>query len=194
MKKLTDEEKNWLLCYCMKPENIEIALVIGQLRIELRKRILLSFAKKLNEIIPTNLEEEKLWIPEVSDPPEKTWKGEGEYILYQITMDRRIQICLVCTFGEFCEKGENYNLWVGAPSKYKDCRDKELLDCRFKTKDVKLERDKKYPDWHWWFYPMGYSNIGLGDLSTLHCDDKKIKVFSNKLILSAKVISEELKK
>ena len=195
MKELTREEKDWLLGYCMEPENIEIALAIGYLQTELREQILLLFAQKLDENVKTKLKKQKLsWMgPVYSKPLEDL--GKNEYMMCEIKKeDFRIQ--LVCSFEGFGEEDEKYDLWVGAPSEggNKDCLDKDLLVSRFGTKGEELKSDENQPDWKWWFYPNGYKGLGLEDLSTLHRDNKKIEDISSKLVLSAKIISEELEK
>ncbi len=194
MKEFTDEEKNWLVCYCIETkDNTEIALAIGQLQIELREKILLSFVKKLKESVEKKLKEsDRPWKSDVQKVSLEKGSSGIEKPIYKMNMEKReIQIHLVCAFQKCGEKDEKYDFWVGIPSANTECPHKDLLDSCFLVEGVKLESDpKKYYEWLWWFYPKGYK----GDISTLHHDNEKIDEFARLLILSTEIISKGLEK
>ena len=191
MKELTRKEKDLLLGYCMKPENIEIALATGYLQTELREQILLSFAKELDENVKKKLKEKKLdWKSKVSEP--KKLRRKGVYTIYEMKR-KNFRIELVCSFWNFCEEKEKYEMWVGAPSEGNECPEKELLDSCFEGKDIKLACDReKEPNWFWWFYPNGYSD--LDNLSTMHHDSRMIDELAKSLVFFSEIISKELEK
>ena len=193
MKELTDEEKNWLLCYCMKSENIEISMAIGQFQIELREKILRSFANELKESVEKKLKEsDRPWKSEVQNASLETGASYKNKPIYTMKMDKReIQIHLVCGFKKCGEKEEEYDFWVEIPSANTECPPIDLLGSCFPIEGVKLDSDsEKNPELHCWLNPKG----SKGDISTLHHDNEKIAEFSRLLVRFAGIISKKLEK
>lgn len=76
MTELTVEERDFLVDYCMKPENTWLALAVGQVQLELKTAIVSLFVEELNESVKGELEKRGLitWkrtIPEANLEKEK---------------------------------------------------------------------------------------------------------------------------
>ena len=192
MKELTDEEKNWLLCYCMESEeNTRLALEIGKIQSELEKAIRQSFLKtfqrELDERIRGKLEnswEQK--IPKV----DVDWSTDNP--IYEIRKDA-IEIHL------FYQPQHQNRLYIGLSAAHEigqipDPLEKDRLAPVFGKNGLKLRDD---PDWLWWFFPRD-DHRRLEDLSRLHHDkefrSEKIEYFTDILAFTAKAISGELEK
>ena len=61
MRELTRKEREWLLCYCMKPENTWLALAIGQIQPALGMEILGRFLEELEKSVQKNLKKNSQW-------------------------------------------------------------------------------------------------------------------------------------
>ena len=192
MKKLTDEEKNWLLCYCMESEeNTRLALEIGQIQSELEKAIIQSFLKtfqkKLDEKIRGKLGDS--WEQEVPEG-DVDWSQDNKiYVIRKDTIE----------IGLFYQPKHENRLYIGLPvepevGQVANRLEKDFLAPVFKDKGLKLQRES---GWHWWFFPRDDHQM-LGDLGKLHHDKEvrteKIECFTDLLAFTAKVISGELEK
>ena len=180
IRDLTDKEKEVLVEYCRKPENIELALAIGQIQPMLRKAIV-CFLKDLDKSVTKKLEECGLhWETYV----QKTNLEENENSLYEIRMkaqDIQIHLCY-----------EEENLYVGTPAN--DVFSPDALRRFLKDKGLKDSEEDDNNEWPWWIYPAK-SHKSVAALITRHDDQlrrEKIKYLTNKLVHLAEVISKEL--
>ena len=192
MSELMREERDWLLCFCMKSEeNTRLALAIGQIKPDLEREIrqsfLKTFQKKLDERIRGKLGD--LWegeIPEV----DVDWSEDNK--IYEIRKDT-IKIRL------FYQPYHQNQLYIGLPvvpevDQMADL-EKDRFASVFGAQGLKLQSAKAEPDWHWWFYPRD-DHRRLEDLSRLHHDkvvrSEKIEYFTDILVFTATAISKGL--
>ena len=176
---LTDEERDFLVSYCMKPENTWLALSVGQVQLELKTAIVSSFVGELDESVKGELENHGLinWTRTI---PEIDLEKEGP--IYVMTMkDQGIEIQLVYGEGD---------LYVGTP------RDGDWpidLAGFLEREDLGLRTQNRY--WHWWFNPAeNHRSIGcIETLSKLNDDElrcEKIAYFTAILVNFAKALEE----
>lgn len=194
MRELTEEEKEFLVNYCMKPENTRLALEIGQIQVQLREKILSSFLMKLDKNVGKKLEacgQFRQWKTKVLETNLKVQgnrtglKVQGSENIYVMTMnDQEIKIYLSYQGGE---------IFVGTPAANEACPTAEDLSGSFQDTGLSLSSDDS---WRWWFYPEE-RHKPFDDLCTLHDDElrqEKIEHFTYILVLSAKAISKSLEK
>ena len=180
MRDLTAEDEKFLVEYCMKPENIWLALAIGQVRPKLRKKIVSLFLKELDVNVKKRLEERdcRQWQKTCVSDPEIIMKEQGEPSLYVIKDQRGIEIHLCAYRGT--------DLFVATPEGKAGPSGLEGF-----RKDLGLKSDR---NWHWWFDPAK-DHKRIEPLSRLN-DHKlrceKISYFTNILVSFAEDISKEL--
>ena len=180
MRELTAEEKEFLVDYCMKPENTRLALEIGQIYPKLQEKIMSSFLKELDKSVKKGLKERDCqWQTCIL----KTNPEEGEEpSIYVMTMKKHgIKIHLA--------RYKWQDLFVGTRVEGKWPKDD--LTGFLKCGDRKLNTNNK--SWHWWFNPKEkHRSIGSVEaLSTLN-DGQKIEYFTAELVRFAEAISKEL--
>ena len=183
MRDLTAKEKEFLVDYCMEPENTRLALEIGQIYPKLREKIVSAFLKELDESVKKGLKERgcqwQTCIP-------KTNPEEGEepsiYVMTMKGREREIQIHLARHKWEALFVGTR----VGQEKWPKDD-----LAGFLKCGDRKLNTNNK--SWHWWFNPIEKHRfiVSVEALSTLN-DGQKIEYFTAELVGFAEAISKEL--
>ena len=183
MRELTAEGKEFLVDYCMEPENTRLALEIGQIYPKLREKIVSAFLKELDESVKKGLKERgcqwQTCIP-------KTNPEEGEEpSIYVMTMKEReseIQIHLA--------RYKWAALFVGTRVGQGKWPKDDLADF-LKCGDRKLNTNNK--SWHWWFNPIEKHRLigSVEALSTLN-DGQKIEYFTAELVRFAEAISKEL--
>ena len=181
IRDLTDKEKEVLVEYCRKPENIELALAIGQIQSMLREAIV-CFLKELDKSVTKKLEECGLhWETHI----QKTNLEENENSLYEMSMEAQdIQIHL---------EYEKENLFVGIP-KNEAFPSPDALRRFLKDKGLKDSEEDDNNNWPWWIYPAE-SHKSVAVLITRHEDQlrrEKIKYLTNELVPLAEAISKEL--
>ena len=182
IRDLTAKEEEFLVKYCMEPENIWLALAIGQIQPVLRKKIV-CFLEELDTNVRKKLKEYDLrWETCI----QKTNLEEEESSIYKISMKAKdIQI-------ELCYQKEN--LYVGIPKKKALPPADDLRDL-FKDEGLKDSEEDDDCLWPWWIYPEE-SHKSVVDLITRHDDQRrreKIEYFTNELVLIAKAISKALR-
>ena len=195
MKALTACDKKYLVEYCKEPKNIELALAIGHIQVQLREEILSSFLEELNESVKEELSKCDLgrqWkteLPTIDLTLEKNENRElsVEGVIYFITTkDPKIKIEL---------KREGGGIFVGTPEQYKDCPQAADLSDYFENTDLKLEATSSNY-WRWWAWadPKAKERYTLDDLCILHGESrqKKIEDLTETLVLSATAISKAL--
>ena len=192
MRDLTPEE--FLVDFCMKPENTSLALAIGQIQTRLRQHILLSFIEKLDKSVKNELNEKDLgWESRVPEPPEK-FPGGDEYPIYILTMlGSRIEIHLVCQKRVNRRGDEDYLLYVGSPEANEACPKADRLAPFFEGKNLNLDLETE-SGWPWWFY-LGDGHKAVEDWTALLDEEsrwEKIRYLTDILVFSAEVISKEL--
>lgn len=181
MRDLTVEDEKFLVEYCMKPENIWLALAIGQVRPKLREKIVSLFLEELDVSVKERLKERDChqWQTCVSDP-EIIVKEQGEPSIYKMKNPDEIEIHLCAYRGT--------DLFVATPAgKAWPSGLEDFLE----RKDLELKRDR---NWHWWFNPAeDYRKIEpLSRLNDHKLRCEKIEYFTDKLVLFAEAISKEL--
>lgn len=183
MRELTAEDEKFLVEYCMKPENIWLALAIGQVRPKIREKIVSLFLKELDESVKKELTEKERdgqWQTCVSDP-EIIVKEQGEPSIYMIKDRRGIEIHLCAYKGTdlFVATPAGKGAWPSG------------LEGFLERKDLGLKRDR---NWRWWFDPAK-DHKRIEPLSRLN-DHKlryeKILYFTDILVRFAEAISKEL--
>ena len=183
MRELMPEEEKYLVEYCMKPENTELGLAIGQIQPALEWAIIRKFLEELDKSVGKKLKECDL---DLQWEQRKILKpGGAESPIYRMTMERtRIAI-------ELCYHLKSKVLYLGTPEKHKNCPDAENLASYFE--DTKIESNES---WRWWFDPEE-DHKRLENLSILHSNEivrcSKIDYFTDKLVLSANAISKALR-
>ena len=185
IRDLTDEEKEVLVEYCRKPENIELALAIGQIQSMLREAIV-CFLKELDKSVKKKLEECGLhldWKTCVQKTDlEKTETTETSiYEMSRKAQDIQIHLCYI-----------KENLYVGIPAN--DVFSSEDLRGFFKDEGLKDSEEDDNNKWPWWIYPAE-SHKSVAVLITRHDDQlrrEKIKYLTNELVPLAEAISKKL--
>ena len=183
IRDLTEEEKEVLVKYCRKPENIELALAIGQIQSMLRKAIV-YFLEDLDKSIRKKLEECDLHL-HWKTCVQKTNLEEEESLIYEMSMkvqDIRIQLWY-----------EKENLFVGIPRNEAFTSGDELRGF-FKDEDLKDSEEDDNNKWPWWIYPAE-SHKSVAALITRHDDQlrrEKIEYLTNELVPLAEAISKKL--
>ena len=182
MRDLTAEDEKFLVEYCMKPENIWLALAIGQVRPKLREKIVSLFLKELDVSVKKRLEERdcRHWQKTCVSDPKTIMKERGEPSIYVIKDQRGIEIHLCAYRGT--------DLFVATPTKGDW---PSGLNGFLERKDLELKRDG---NWRWWFDPAeDYKKIEpLSKLNDHKLRCEKIEYFTDKLVLFAEAISKEL--
>ena len=179
IKDLTGKEKEFLVEYCRKPENIELALAIGQIQSMLREAIV-YFLKELDKSVTKKLEECGLhWETHI----QKTNLEENENSLYEMSMEaQNIQIHL---------EYEKENLFVGIP-KNETFPSPDALRRFLKDKGLKDSEEDDNPKWPWWIYPEESHKrvVALIPQHDDQCRREKIEYFTDELVRLAKTISK----
>lgn len=185
MPDLTPEERNFLIDYCMRPENTKIALEINQCYPELRKKIVSSFLKELDRSIERKLDECEFGCQWQTCVPQTNPEVGDSSSLYIMTMKKRgIEIHLALHKGTdhlfVGTPRENERNWPnGAFESFLNCVNRKLNTCD--------------PSWLWWFRPeqehMSIKSVEA--LSTLN-DGQKSKYFTAELVHFAEAISKAL--
>lgn len=181
MRELTAEGKEFLVNYCMEPENTRLALEIGQIYPKLREKIVSSFLKELDKSVKKGLEERDCqW--QTCIPKMNPAEGEEPSIYVMTMKERGIEIHLARYKWEALFVGTR----VGQGKWTKDD-----LAGFLKSEDRKLNTNNKI--WLWWFNPIEkHRSIGSVEaLSTLN-DGQKIEYFTAELVRFAEAISKEL--
>ena len=175
MSDLTAEERDFLVSYCMKPDNTWLALAVGQVQLELKTSIVSSFVKGLDEGVKDELEKRSLnWKRTIP-----TMNLEEEKPIYVMTMqDRGIKIQFVHVKGD---------LYMGTPKSNGDWP-ADLTDF-LKREYPELKTNNQF--WHWWFNPVENHRCirSIEALSKLNDNTVKINYFAAKLVCFAEAIS-----
>ena len=185
MPDLTPEERNFLIDYCMRPENTRIALEIYQCYPELRKKIVSSFPKKLGTSITKELKECECECQWQTCVPQTNPEVGGSSSLYIMTMHTRgIEIHLAL------DKGTDH-LFVGTPRENEKNWPNGAFESFLRCVDRKLNTCNQ--SWLWWFSPeqehMSIKSVEA--LSTLN-DGQKSEYFTAELVYFAEAISKAL--
>ncbi len=195
MKALTACDKKYLVEYCQEPKNIELALAIGHIQVQLREEILSSFRAKLDQSVKEELSKWDLgrqWETEELPPIDLTLKKNEnrelsvEGVLYVITTkDPKIKIEL---------KREGGGIFVGTPKEYEGCPQAADLYDYFENTGLILGSPDSRFRWWAWADPKAKERYTLDDLCILHGESRRkhIAYFTDKLVLSAKAISKAL--
>ncbi len=194
MRDLTPEEEKYLVKYCMESkENTWLALAIGHIQVQLRKKILSSFLMELDKNVREKLKASgRLWQWETKvletnlkvQGNRTDLKVQGKENIYEMTMeDQEIKICL----------GYWGDIFVGTPAcaANEACPTAEDLSDYFQDTGLNLISEDS---WRWKSY-LTDSHKSFDDLCTLHDDElrqEKIERFTYILVLSAKAISKAL--
>ena len=184
MPDLTPEERNFLIDYCMRPENTKIALEIYHCYPDLREKIVSSFLKKLDKSIETELKECEYECQWQTCPPQTNPEVGGSSSLYIMTMKKRgIEIHLAL----FRRKA----LFVGTPRENEENWPNGALESFLECVDRSLNTGD--PSWLWWFGPReSFMSIESAEaLSTLN-GGQTITDFTAELMHFAKTISRVL--
>ena len=184
MPDLTPEERNFLIDYCMRPENTRIALEIYQCYPELRKKIISSFLKKLDMSIKRELEECECECQWQTCIPQTNPEVGGSSSLYIMTMKKRgIEIHLALY--------NRTDLFVGTPRENEDNWPNGALESFLRCVVRSLNKGNRL--WLWWFKPrdIHMSIESVEALSTLN-DCQTITYFTPELMHFAKTISKVL--
>ncbi len=195
MGELTAEEKEFLVDYCMKPENTRLALEIGQVTPMIERRILSSFLCKLDKSIKKEIESRddlrwRTYIPK-KDLKEEDLK-EKYTILYVITMeDQGIEIHLGLFNWNSGDKERE--LYVGTHKKRENRTVPwpDTLTDFLSRSDIETSDESRY----WWVCSREGDRYvkKIGDLSMLNAEVKGTKYFTTELVRFAGAISEELR-
>lgn len=181
MRELTAEGKEFLVNYCMEPENTRLALEIGQIYPKLREKIVSAFLKELDESVKKGLKERGCqW--QTCIPKTNPEEGEEPSIYVMTMKERGIEIHLA--------RYKWQDLFMGTRVGQGNWPKDDLAGF-LKCGDRKLNTNNK--SWHWWFNPKKkYRSIeSVEALSTLN-DVQKIAYFTAELVCFAEAISKEL--
>lgn len=181
MRELTEEEKVFLVDYCMKPENTRLALEIGQVYPKLREEIVSLFLKELDKSVKKGLDKRNCqW--QTCIPKTNPEEGEEPSIYVMTMKERGIKIHLA--------RYKWQALFVGTRVS-QECWPKDDLSDFLTCGDWRLNTNNKH--WHWWFNPIEkHRFIGSVEaLSTLN-DGQKIGYFTVELVRFAEAISKAL--
>ena len=185
MAELTPEESAWLVKYCMEePENIRLALAIGQIQPALKKAILNSFLEELSKGIGAELRKRKPSLDSYWNPGE-IWEAKWG-VCFPMAMEDRIEIHLYYQIGP-------QDLFIAVPAKSKACPKAERIQPHFEGTGLKLQTSSE--QWYrWWFYPTE-EHKWLKDLAALSDEQArkaKVEYFRRILADCAYAISQEL--
>ena len=192
---LTSEDRNFLVDYCMKPENTWLALAIGEVQPDLKKAIVSSFVKALDESVKNKLERlerlERQWT-RTRKTPEMNLERNGDIPIYVMTMeDQGIEIQLLVY-----KKGAQEDLFVGTPVNNEACNEAWLTELKGLLEERTGLTLGKTASFEWWFKPV-INHMSIGSIEALSKlnDDKvrsqKIDYFTTILVKFAEAISEE---
>ena len=182
MRDLTPKAKEFLVQYYMEPAKTWLALAIEQVLPELRKAILSSFFKDLDESVKIELKQRRLhshWETEIPHTDPVSRRGDN---LYLMTMeDPKSKICLFF---------DGRDLAIGIFAKNRDFPLANVLNEHLQ--DHPLESSGY---WCWWFCPEA-RHKSFDSLISVHDDDElkaeKVVYFSNLLVGTAGAISKAL--
>ena len=182
MRDLTPETEKFLVKYYLEPGNTWLALAIEQVLPKLRKAIVSSFLKELDESVIIELEQRRLHPHWETEIPETTPEPRAGDNLYLMTVeDPKTEIYL------FYEGG---NLAIGVFARDRAFPAADVLGGYFK--DMSLRSNNC---WCWWFYPEANHKC-FESLIAVHDDDllrrEKIAYFAQKLVGPAEAISGAL--
>ena len=191
---MSEEEKKWLLEYCMEPENTKLALEIGEIKPELERRILSSFLEKLVDSVNRKLGECGLhWRTCIQEDLQEELEKQFAILLI-MTMEEKKRETEI-HFG-LCRYPQDKLLYVGT---HRERKNKQIpwpacdLASFMEKPGIRRGDDSR----HWWFDPIDMHRCisGIKGLSELN-DDKlrcgKIKYFTDKLVRYAETISKAL--
>ena len=194
MTDLTPEEVVWLVEYCMKPENTQIALRIGEIQPDLEKEIRQSFLKDFRQSLGERMREvlSDSWEPRELPELKVDWSDDNQ--IYVVKKEA-VEIQLLY------QPHEDNKLYIGVyeVSPQLARLEKGRLAPVFERKGLSLESDPEdYPDYHWWFYPKEENYTRLEDARRLRFDKEVLQAmvdyFAYKLVFAAEAISKELTK
>ncbi len=197
MRDLTSEDEDFLVKYCMEPENTWLALAIGQIQTKLERRIVSSFLKKLDKSVERELKERERGLHWRTNIPKEDLEEEDLKedfsILYVMTMEDQVEIHLA--LWRWNRGNKDRELYVGTHKEIGNRKvpwSKDKLAGFLSKPDIMQDNGR-----HWWFPPTKRHRYikDIKDLSTLN-DDKlrceKIAYFTDVLVRFADTISEEL--
>lgn len=181
MRELTEEEKVFLVDYCMKPENTRLALEIGQVYPKLQEKIVSLFLKELDESVKKKLKDRDCqW--QTCIPKTNPEEGEEPSIYVMTMKEQGIKIHLA--------RYKWQDLFVGTRVG-QGCWPKDDLSGFLTCGDWRLNTKNKY--WHWWFNPIEkHRSIGSVEALITLKDGQKIAYFTDVLLRFAEAISKAL--
>ena len=191
IRDLTAKEQEFLVKYCMQPENTWLALAIGQIQPLLQKEIkevVAYFAGELDKSVRKELEACSLhWETCVSATNLDLEKDESE--IYSMSMkDQAIEI-------QLCYEKKKESLFVGIPAN-KALPPADALRESFRDDGLKDSQEDDNDKWPWWIYLEETHKSAEALIATRYDDHlrgEKIEYFTNELVRIAKAISKALR-
>lgn len=162
MRELTGEEKDWLISYCMEPENSELALAIGQIQPELKRKMVSAFVRELGESVKT-LDNTELCGFQGEPAKETKLEEKGLYPLFILKNQKNERLRL--------------GVWGGGNLQVSMTAGKDLdrWDEIIKGMGYKLLSND---DW-WWFETGDIQNVVLSTLKDKELRREKIAYFTD---------------
>lgn len=182
MRDLPPRAEEFLVQYYMEPAKTWLALAIEQVLPELRKAILSSFLKELDQSVVIELEQRRLhphWDTEI---PQTNLASRGGDSLYLMTIeDPKTEICLFY---------EGRELAIGIYARNRDFPLANVL------KECLPDHSLKSSNYWYWRYCPEARHKSFDSLISVHDDKKlkrkKIEYFTKKLVGPAAAISRTL--
>ena len=191
---MADQEKAWLIDYCMKSENTELALKIAEIRPDLEVAIVRSFLEKLAKSVDEELGKCSLdsqWTR--GCPSHYRWDGRNPgrgmaLSMTKVTKDGE-------TTFQFRWDSTSRHWYLGVLEECEACPEADRIQPDLEALGASRGEDAK--DWHWWFYPSeGHKDLGdPKDFATLRDDQarsEKIEYFTYLLAGAAEAVSKAL--
>ena len=189
---MSEEEKGWLIGYCMEPENTELALKIAEIRPDLEVAIVRSFLEKLAKSVDEKLGKCSLdsqWTR--GCPNQYRWEGHnpGRGMALPMTKDGET------TTLKFCWENTAGHWFFGLPEECEPYPEADRIQPDLEALGASRGEDAK--GWHWWFYPSeGHKDLrDPKDFATLRdkqARSEKIDYFTYLLAGTAEAVSKAL--
>ena len=139
MESLTPEERNFFLKYAQRPDNLRIALSIGEIHQELRSSVRSSFLEEMNRQTTAQLSEKSIpWTARIAG--EKLGKGSDVeiYVLRRRESSTEIQLRL---------ERDAHLYWAVPASGAEDLAVADLVQAFDRPR-----QGQGYQEWKWWSY------------------------------------------
>ncbi len=182
---MNQEERDCLIKYSRKPDNLPIALAIGAIQVDLKIAIMTEFLEELRECVKIGLQRRNLPWCVTAHPNQSQWKGE--ILILSITREgsnRKIVLC----------KWKEWETYLGG----KSCDESALTREQLEPALVGIGTGGGYNagDFEWWRNIIQpYRDLGSDEaLTTMNAENDRKKFVEHycEVLLKAVEVTENL--